>query len=206
MMKSILLYIKEALKSDEQKWLNDVYKTNQTLVKDNKITPIEIDVKNLNKPVKPFEYDKFINDPVFKKIIEDNFVGFTVTNQLIKNANKYLKDNDKELKPNCYPYWYSTQIDKNTQNVFFVGLCLYDKNVTYIDNYLHLISIESSLIVKDSAILNKAILNDFIKVMQKVNKYSGISAKPTHPKMKAILLKLGFKISKDNKELLTYKI
>ena len=142
-MKSITTYIKEALNSDIQNWLNDVYETNKTLIKNNKVTPIEIDVNKLNKPSKPFDYDQFINDPIFKKTIGDNLVGFTVTNQIISNLNKYLidKNNNKELKPNCYPYWYSIPIDKNTQNTFFVGLCLYDRNIIYLNNYLHLINI-----------------------------------------------------------------
>lgn len=208
-MKSITTYIKEALNSDIQNWLNDVYETNKTLIKNNKVTPIEIDVNKLNKPSKPFDYDQFINDPIFKKTIGDNLVGFTVTNQIISNLNKYLidKNNNKELKPNCYPYWYSIPIDKNTQNTFFVGLCLYDRNITYLNNYLHLISIESSLFVKNSINLNKAILNDFSKVVKKVNsKYEGISANPIHPKMKAILIKLGFTPSHDNKDIFIYKI
>ena len=84
---------------------------------------------------------------------------------------------------------------------------MFDQNVSYIDNFIHLIEIESSLIVKNPVPLNKAILMDFIKYIKSKNQQIiGITAKPTHPKMKAILIKLGFDSFKDNKEILTYKI
>ena len=200
-MKDILTFITEALKSDVQKWLKQVYQTQQTLVKDNKVQPIQIDVKQLNKPKKSFLYEDITTDATFKSIVNDKQVGFVVTSQMLKNPNQYLKDDDKELKPECYPYWY-----QEGDNIYFVGICMYDKEAKYIDNFIHLIDIESSLIVSDSAPLNKAILNDFIKLINKEGNYQGISAKPTHPKMKANLIKLGFNSFKDNKEILTYKI
>jgi len=208
-MKSIQSYILEALKSDEQKWLNNVYKVNQSLVKDNKLNPIEVDVKKLSKPKRPFEYDRYINDRVFKQIISDRQVGFVVSNQIITNPKQYLtdKDSEKELKPECYPYWYVKNNEENKENIYFIGLCLYDRNTTYIDSFIHLVSIESSLIISNSQDLNKGILNDFINdIIPKLGKYKGITVKPTHPKMKAIFLKLGFTIFKDNKDILIYKI
>ena len=38
-MKQLLTYINEALKSDVQQWLKNVYQTQQTLIKDNKVQP-----------------------------------------------------------------------------------------------------------------------------------------------------------------------
>jgi hypothetical protein len=205
-MESLFFYLQESLKSSEQKWFEKAYNTNQSLIKDNKLTPIDVDIKKLNKPKKPFDYDKFGNDSTFKKIIGDKMVGFTVSNQMLRNPGQYLKDEDKELQPKCYPYWYVVTTDEKEQNAYFIGLCMYDKDTTYIDNFIHLVSIESSLIVNNSTELNKAILNDFINIVQKDGNYEGITAKPTHPKMKATLIKLGFNSFKDNKEILTYKL
>lgn len=202
-MRSLYSYIIEALKQDVQKWLKQVLDTQQSLVKDNKLQPIEVDVKKLNKPKKPFEYDQYAGDPVFKKLVLNNVIGFTVTGQMLKVPGKYLKDGDKEYKPNCYPYWYSSE----ENNVYFVGICMYDQNIQYIENYLHVINIESSLIVTDSTVLNKAMLSDFGKTMKKANgNIIGFTAKPQHPKAKAALLKMGFNTSKENKEILVYKI
>lgn len=200
-MKSLITYIYEALDQKIQKWLKDVYNNQQQLVKDNKVQPIEVDIEKLNKPEKEFLYDNYSNDPVFKKILADKHLGFTVTNQMFRIPKQYLIDNDKEYKPDCYPYWYQSD-----QNIYFVGLCLYDKNITYIENYINLIGIESSLIVNNSGDLNKAILNDFIKIIPKLGNYKGITIKPIHPKMKATFIKLGFRSSSENKEILVYKI
>lgn len=205
-MKSVFFYINESLQKAEQQWLENVYKTNLSLIKDKKLVPIDVDIKKLNKPKRPFEYDRYFDDPIFKKIINDDNVGFTVLNQMFRNDKKYLQDDEKEFRPNCYPYWYVIDIDDKHQNTYFIGLCVYDKTNTYIDNYIHLIGIESSLIINNSTELNKAILNDFISVIKKDGNFDGITAKPNHPKMKATLIKLGFKLSKDNKEILTYKI
>ena len=200
-MISILTYIHESLKTDIQKWLKDIYQTQQSLIKDNKLHPIQVDTSKLNKPKKSFIFDEYATDETFKKIINNKQVGFTVASQMLRIPNQYLKDDDKEYKPDCIPYWY-----KDDKNVYFVGLCMYDKDVTYIDSFIHLINIESSLIVSESLPLLKAILNDFIKTINKEGNYNGISAKPTHPKIKATLIKLGFNASNDNKNILTYKI
>ena len=201
-MKQLLTYINEALKSDVQQWLKKVYQTQQTLVKDNKVQPLQVDVNKLNKPKKSFTFEDFSTDAIVKKILGDRQVGFTVTNQMIRNPKQYILDDEKELNPECLPYWY-----QDRDNIYFVGICIFDKNVSYIDNFVHLISIESSLIVQESLPLNKAILADFVKFMEgEKQQFIGISAKPVHPKMKANLIKLGFNVSKDNKEILIYKL
>ena len=200
-MKQLLTYINEALKSDVQQWLKNVYQTQQTLIKDNKVQPLQVDVNKLNKPKKSFTFEDFSTDAVVKKIVGDKQVGFVVTNQMIRNPKQYIQDEDKELSPECLPYWY-----QDGKNIYFVGICIYDKKASYIDNFVHIIGIESSLVVAESVPLLKAILGDFIKFIEKEGNFIGLSAKPTHPKMKANLIKLGFNSFKDNKEILTYKL
>lgn len=200
-MKQLITYITEKLKSDVQQWLKQVYDTQQSLIKDNKIQPIKVDVNKLNKPKKSFTFEDFSTDTIVKQIIGDKQVGFAVINQMIRNPKQYVFDEHKEMNPDCLPYWYA-----DGENIYFVGLCIYDKNVSYIDNFIHLIAIESSLVVSESLVLNKAILNDFIKLVNADGHYQGITVKPTHPKMKANFVKLGFNSFKDNKEILTYKL
>lgn len=206
-MKKLTEYITEALKADVQKWFKQVYQTMQSLVKDNKVQPIEVDTKKLAKPKNGgFKFDDFANDKTFKTIVDDKSLGFAVTSQILKNPNKYLIDksgeNEKELKPECIPYWY--QQDKN---VYFVGIVMYDPSVSYIDEFAHLVDIETSLCVSESTPVLKAILNDFaLHYLNKKGNYKGLTAKPEHPKMRAILTKLGFNSFKDNKDILTYKL
>ena len=68
-MKQLLTYINEALKSDVQQWLKNVYQTQQTLIKDNKVQPLQVDVNKLNKPKKSFTFEDFSTDAVVKKIV-----------------------------------------------------------------------------------------------------------------------------------------
>lgn len=199
-MKSLVRYITEGLKNEYKKWLQNVLNSQLSLIKDNKVQQLTVDIKNLNKPEKSFLYDDFINDPIVKKIIGNKQTGFVVTNQIIRNPNQYIKDEDKKFNSECLPYWY-----QDGNNIYMVGICIYDKTVSYVDDFVHIISIESSLAIEDSVELNKAIVNDFIKFIQKDNNVTGLSAKPKHPKMKAILQKIGFNELEDNKEILTYK-
>ena len=200
-MKTLITYITEKLKSDVQQWLKQVYDTQQKLIKDNKVEPLKVDVNKLNKPKKSFTFEDFSTDTVVKQIVGNKQVGFTVINQMIRNPKQYVFDDKKEMNPECLPYWYA-----EGENIYFVGLCIYDKNVSYIDNFIHLLAIESSLVVVESLVLNKAILNDFIKLVHADSHYQGITVKPTHPKMKANFIKLGFNSLKENTEILTYKL
>lgn len=200
-MKQLSIYIIEQLKNDVHKWIENIYNTQKTLIKDNKVDPIDVDVNNLNKPKNPFLYDDFFNDALVKQFIGNKLIGFTVTNQMIRNPKQYIYDKDKKMNPECLPYWY-----KEGDNIYFIGLTIYDKSIYYINNYMHLIDIESSLIVAKSDVLMKTILNDFIKLINIKGKYEGITVKPMHPKMKANFIKLGFRPMQDNKEILTYKL
>ena len=200
-MKNLISYITEKLKTDVEKWLDAVYQSQQSLIKDNKVEPINVDVNKLNKPNKTFTFEDFSTDTIVKNIVGNKQVGFTVINQMIRNPKQYVLDENKQMNPECLPYWYA-----DGKNIYFVGLCIFDKTVSYIDNFIHLIAIESSLIVSEALPLNKAILNDFIKLINADGHYQGITVKPTHPKMKANFIKLGFNSFKDNKEILTYKL
>lgn len=194
-------YLCEALSTEAKQWLKSVIDTQKALADENNFNPIEIDVNKLNKPRNPFTYEDFFNDAIVKNILNDKKVGFVITNQMVRNSKNFIFDDTKNIKPNCFPYWY-----QDVKNIFFVGICIYDKENTYIDGFANLIDIESSLMIKNSEDLNKAIFNDFIKIMSTDNKIKGIVAKPKHAKIKALFIKLGFSPSKENNELLTYKI
>lgn len=206
-MKNLTEYILESIKPDVIKWLKQVYETMQKLIKNNKVQPINVDIKQLAKPQKGgFSFDDFANDKMVKTIVNDKMVGFVVTSQMINNPKMYLVDKNgeeqKELKPECLPYWYQQE-----NNIYFVGIVMFDTSTTYIDEFAHLVGIETSLCVSESTPVLKAILNDFaLHYLNKKGNYKGLTAKPTHPKMKAILTKIGFSTFKDNPDILTYKL
>ena len=198
-MKSFSEYqIFEGLSGDVKKFFDNVYKTQETLVEKNKVKPIDVDPKSLNKPKHSFKKED-LQDNAVKQIIGSKHTGFTVANQMLSNDKKYFVDDDKEYKPECYPYFY-----KDGKNVYCVGLLMYDEKVNYIDNFVTLVLIESSMIVSKSQDVDKAILNDFENMMK--GKFDGICVKPAHPKLKATFTKLGFSSFKDNKEILTLKL
>lgn len=219
-----MTYILESLDANTNKWFKEVHDTMQQMIKDKKIEQLEVDVEHLNKRQKPFEFDDFANNQYVKKIIADKQVGFTVTNQMLQMPKKYLMfttgDEEQQLKPKCFPYWYrpqmtneakaeeeKTKVDKNEiAPTYFVGIIMYDTSVSSVDGFVHLVDIEASLCVKESLPLLKAMLSDWALHSLKEANYTGVSAKPTHPKMKAQLLKLGFTMLKDNKDILTYKL
>ena len=200
-MKSLVKFITEGLKNEYKKWFKNVLSSQESLVENNKVKMLDIDVQNLNKPEKSFEYDDFVNDPIVKNIISNNKTGFVVTNQIIRNPKQYIQDEGRNFHSECMPYWY-----QDGNNIYMINLCIFDKEVAYIDNYVHIISIESSLAVNKSEDVNKAILNDFVKFIEKQGNFKGLSAKPKHPKMKANLIKIGFNKSEENDEILVYKI
>lgn len=203
-MKRLTTYILESLDKKISEAFKSVYKTMKSLVKDNKLQPIDVDEKQLGTLPKTgvFKWEDFSQDETIKTIINDKVLGFVVTNQMMKIPKKYLVDQingkDTEIKPECVTYIY-----KQDNNYYWVGICMSDPNITYMNDFVHLVGLETSLCVKESTPVLKAMLNNFIKQNEQAK---GITAKPAHPKMKATLIKLGFSVFKDNKEILTYKI
>ena len=206
-MKQLQSYIYEALKFDIQKWFQQVYKTMSKLVKNNKTQMIDVDVKKLAKPqTGGFQFEDFVNDKNVKAIIDDDNIGFTVTSQMIQNKKQYFVEKNgetqTELKPECLPYWY-----QENNNVYFIGLVMFDIKIKHIDEFANLVDIETSLCVQESLPVLKAMLNDFsLHYLNKKGNFRGLTAKPAHPKMKSTLVKLGFTTSKDNKNILVYKL
>ena len=198
-MKTLTEYnIYEGLSNDVKKFFDNVFKTQEKLVEKNKVQPIDVDTTKLNKPKHSFKKED-LSDNSIKQIISSKHTGFTVAMQMLSNENKYFKDEDKEYNPECYPYFY-----KDGKNIYCVGLLMYDEKINYIDQFITLLLIESSMIVSKSINVDKGILNDFINMMK--GKYKGICVKPAHPKLKATFTKLGFTSMKDNKDILTYKL
>lgn len=202
-MKSLLDYIKqyninESISKNIKEQFDNIYKSYQTLLSNNDIKPVDVDETKLSKGKDSFEKDD-LKDESLKQVITNKSFGFVVASQMIGNVNKYFNDGDKELKPTCYPYFYN-----DGTNEYCVGLLMYDEDVTYIDNFVTLISIEPSLCVTKALTVNKGILNDFCESMK--DKYDGIVVKPVHPRLKAIFTQLGFRTFSDNKEFLTLKL
>lgn len=219
-MISLVQYIKESLQANASAWIKEVYETMQKLIKDKQLQQIEVNVDKLAKPDKEFIYDDFTKDRFVKKILSDNKIGFTIINQMVKMPKKYMMSGENELKPSCLPYWYRPESKTNEAEdttksnddgaispTYFVGLVLFDIENALVDNHANIVALETSMCVEESLPVMKGILNDFaLHFLNKKGKFEGLASKPEHPKMKSNLTRLGFKPSKDNKDILVYTL
>lgn len=200
-MRHLINYILESLDGNTKQFFVDLYKVQQTAVKNNKTVQMDIDVTKLHKPQNPFMKDDFL-DPNILKIVDDQQVGLRIASRMLHNDSKYLVDNKAELQLQINPYFYT--LDNNT---YMAGINIYDDKDVFIKDFIHIIDIESSLIVRQPDIVNKAILNDFISfVKSKYQNIVGLSAKPIDMDFKNTIVKLGFKQMQDNQALYTLKI
>ena len=66
---------------------------------------------------------------------------------------------------------------------------------------VQLLCIESSLIVENTAEVNKCMIDIWMDELKKNKEWKYIFAIPTHPKIKGILTQVGFSTDKANKEM-----
>ena len=100
-MKSLLTYLTEGLKSEYQQWFKKVYQTQQSLIKDNKVQPIQVDVGKLNKPKRTFTFEDFSTDTVVKKIVGDNSLQNKLSAGALKTSDS-LKIETRVRKINSF--------------------------------------------------------------------------------------------------------
>ena len=83
-----------------------------------------------------------------------------------------------------------------------------ENNITYMDGYKHIVNLESSLIVDNPTEINKAVLSQYSELAKKEDSnIKGFTARgDLHPKLKGSLIKLGFKSSNGDKNILVYNI
>ena len=119
----------EGLSGDLKKFFDNVFKTQESLVQKNKVQPIKVDDKKLNKPKASFKKED-LQDKSVKQIIESEHTGFIVANQMLSNENKYFKDEDKEYNPTCYPYFYKEgENNEKIYSIYHFSFIIYLDNV-----------------------------------------------------------------------------
>jgi len=216
----LVQYIKEALNPKVNKWIKSVNDSMQKLIKDkNKIEPIKVNADDVGGPEKPFSFKDLSDSSAIREIVSNKQYGFPITDLIIKNSKSFLtdKDSEKELNPDAMLYFSRSEEPKETEKnnakgeapvpTYFVGIIIFDKSQSYIDNFCHVVNAEYSLCVANGDEMMKNIFKNFtLHQLNKIGKFSGLTAKPTNPKQKAALVKLGFNSFKYNKDLLTYEI
>lgn len=203
-MKSINAYINEkeietlneGLLSKLTGWFKDLYKSQEQL-KDN---TIKADIKNIKGPEKPTKLKDIENNKEELKLINDKQVGFPITSMLIAQKQKYLtiedaKGNKKEFEPIIDRYFYV-----DGKNKYDIGIVMYDDKMKNDNNYVNIINLEVIAQIDNQSEVEKYI-NEIFEENQK-KKFKGSQYVSLHPRVKATLIKQGYKSQNTNKNIL----
>lgn len=165
-----------------------------------KVKMLDMDTNKLVYEKEPVQLSELLKDKNALDMWNNNKIGYPESFKIIKNIKKYTQDlGDIKSDPYIYTFYYKGE------NTYSAGVIIYEKNIQYIENYKHIISIESNLIVDNPSEVQEAIFNQFKTLIEeKFPSNIGFTAKLTHNKMKGIITKLGFKVSEDNNEI--YKV
>lgn len=193
--------INEGLLDWFKAFFKKLYKNQRSRVSDNnKVEMYKVDTKNMKVQKEAVKLNDVDKDT--QEIWNDKQVGFPIGSLIKANPRKYQLVKDKEFNPDVLCYFSQ---DKNA--TYIIGLLIVDKDISFIENYQHIVDIESSLIVDNPTDVNKAIIEEYSELVKKENSnFKGFTAKEIHPKLKGNLVKLGFKRSDNDKEILIYNI
>lgn len=191
-------HLNEGLLDKLKSWFKDLFKSQESL----KNETIKVDIKKLKSPDKPTKLKDIENNPEELKLINDKQVGFPVTALLIKEKKKYLvkednKGNNEEYEPLIERYFYVTE----NGNRYDVGIVMYDEKLKNDNNYVNMLNLEVVAQVDNISEVQKAINNVF-ETNRKKKGYSGAQYISKHPRVKATLIKQGYKSENNNKDIL----
>lgn len=193
-------YLNEGLFDWFKAFFKKVFKSQTSLIQNNKVNMYNVDEKKMKFAKEPVPYDKV--DKETKELWKNKNVGFPVATDMMNNESKYLKDGEITFTPMVETY-FSQEADAT----YSVGLIIYDNNHGYIDNYVHLLDFETNLIVDNPTDVQKAMIKQFgDKLKKENNKILGFTCKPTHVKLTANVRKMKFKKSEIDKKVYNYTI
>ena len=176
-------------------------KSNQlNLIHNGKVNMLKMDTNKLKYQKDPAPLNDLINDQYVQEIWKNNKIGFPESYKVAQNIKRISPDlNDVKSNPFVYTFYY------NGENTYYAGIIIYEKEIQYIENYMHIVSIETNLVVDNPSEVQKAMFDQFKKMLN-TNKMSieGFTAKNSHEKMKGILANLKFKEAEDLEEI--YKL
>lgn len=189
--------LNEGLLDKLKGWFKNLFKSQETLKKET----IKVDVKNLKSPKKPTKLKDIENNDEELKLINDRLVGFPVTASLIKEKNKYLvkedeKGNKEEYEPLINRYFYVGE----GGNKYDVGIIMYDEKIKNDNNYINMLNLETIAQVDNKDEVEKTMNINFEDIMKK--KYKGAQYISKHPRVKARLIKQGYKSENNNTDIL----
>ena len=196
-------YLNEGLLDWFKAFFKKVFKSQQSRLNGNNVEMYKVNTKNIKFAKQPVKFSEVDNDTLNEW--KHDKLGYVVATNIINNQKKLLVDiNNNPIDPLVYTFFSPDEDGKRT---YSVALLMVDNNSTYIENYKHIVDIESNLIVDNPTEVNETVLKQYIDICKKENSnIKGFTAKNLHPKLKGNLNKLKFKTSQENKEILIYNI
>lgn len=190
--------LNEGLLDKLKSWFKNLFKSQKTL----EDHTLDIDTKNIKGSKESVKLSEIEQNEEELNLINDPKVGFPIMSEILKNKNKYLvKDlgNDKqEYDPMVDRYFYV-----NEGNKYAIGIIMYDETLHNDNGYVNILNLEVIAQVNNKSNVEKFINNNFEDNMKKSYKGSQYVAK--HPRVKPTLIKLGYKTSEEDKNIIEKK-
>lgn len=190
--------LNEGLLDKLKSWFKNLFKSQKTLEEHT----LDIDTKNIKGSKESVKLSEIEQNEEELNLINDPKVGFPIMSEILKNKNKYLvKDlgNDKqEYDPMVDRYFYV-----NEGNKYAIGIIMYDETLHNDNGYVNILNLEVIAQVNNKSNVEKFINANFEDNMKKSYKGSQYVAK--HPRVKPTLIKLGYKTSEEDKNIIEKK-
>lgn len=188
--------LNEGLLSKLKGWFKSLFKDQASLNKKS----IEVDVKNIKGPEDSAPLKDIEANSEEMKLINNTDVGFPVTSLILKQRKKYLvkednEGNTEEYDPQVDRYFY---VDGNSK--YDIGMIIYDEKLENDNNYINMINLEVIQQVSNISEVQKYINTIFEDKMKKT--YKGAQYIALHPRVKAVLIKQGYKSENNDRNIL----
>jgi len=190
--------LNEGFLSKLANWFKGIFKTQKKLENEN----LKVDVKQIKSPEKPMKLKDILAVDSEMELINDKNVGFPVASQIINQKDKYLtltsekNEDKKEYQPLVDRYFY---VDGN--NKYMIGQIMYDISIKNDNNFVNMINFEVLQKVENLSEVQKYI-NGIFEGNMKKQSFKGFQYNITHPRVKAVLIKLGYKTENNNKNII----
>ena len=187
---------KNLLNQKTKEFFSNIQKNYDTLISNKTLNKLDVNTEQLNKPEVPFVLKDFRDNSILN-IIKNTTYGFNISKSAIVSPDNYIGYDDIS-ETRVFPYFY-----KDGKNTYFIGIVAFTAAPTHVDNYMNLVIIETSNLVKNNDKVIAAMYND-VKQYVKTNSTDnclGFASKPTEPVYKANMQKTAMKKSDINPEI-----
>jgi hypothetical protein len=184
--------INEGLLSGIAKFFSKIYKNQKKFGDKGKI--IKAEIKQMKRCKSPIDFANLETDE-YKALISDKKSGFPILNEYVKNSKKYVGDDTGSVK--TYLYFQ----DLKDGAIQCGALMFTEKPEVREDEAIQLICLDAAKIVSNDSEIFKFMVDNWMEDFKGKKEIKYIDAKPTHPKIKGIMAKVGFSQDKGNKEI-----